>query len=193
RAGSAAGEGGAALTGEAAAQRLALLGYTRPAESSALIDTLLASRRVVASEKSRQAIEHLLAGALDPIVQAARAAMPPLPADELLARFVRLLDVVAGRTTYLALLAQYPHAFARVLRLLAASRWATDYLVRHPILLDELLDDRLTSLTNDTPVDWTAWRAEVDHHLVDLVDDAERAMNVTRDAHHAQVFRLLLA
>jgi glutamate-ammonia-ligase adenylyltransferase len=193
RAGKAAGEADAPLTGEAAAQRLALLGYAHPAASSALLDTLLGSRRVVASETSRQAIERLLTGALDPIVHAARAATPPIGADELLARFVRLLDVVAGRTTYLALLAQYPQAFARVLRLLAASRWATDYLVRHPILLDELLDDRLTNLTNDTPVDWSAWRVDVEQHLAGLHDDAERAMNQIRDAHHAQVFRLLIA
>jgi glutamate-ammonia-ligase adenylyltransferase len=193
RAGREAGEPELALRGEAATERLALLGYRQPAESSALIDTLLASRRVAASETSRRAIERLLAGALEPILHAAAAASPPITPDELLTRFVRLLDVVAGRATYLALLAQYPQAFARVLRLLAASRWATDYLVRHPILLDELLDDRLTSLTNDTPVDWSAWRNDVDHHLADSHDDAERAMNVMRDAHHAQVFRLLVA
>ena len=193
RAGRTARDAEAPLTGEAAAQRLALLGYREPAESSALIDTLLGSRRVVASETSRRAVERLLARALEPIVDAATAAVPPLAPDELLTRFVRLLDVVAGRTTYLALLAQYPQAFARVLRLLAASRWATDYLVRHPILLDELLDDRLTDLDNATPVDWSAWRADAEHHLAELHDDAERAMNVMRDAHHAQVFRLLVA
>ena len=195
----AGGEGGAPgssvapLIGEAATERLAVLGYRTPGESTALIETLLGARRVVASEASRQAIERLLGAALEPIVHAAHAATPALDPDELLARFVRLLDVVAGRTTYLALLAQYPQAFARVLRLLAASRWATDYLVRHPILLDELLDDRLTNLTNDTPVDWSVWRTDVEHHLAELHDDTERAMNVMRDAHHAQVFRLLVA
>ncbi|HUL65562.1 MAG TPA: bifunctional [glutamate--ammonia ligase]-adenylyl-L-tyrosine phosphorylase/[glutamate--ammonia-ligase] adenylyltransferase [Burkholderiaceae bacterium] len=193
RAGRAAGDAHAPLTGEAATQRLALLGYRQPAESGALVETLLNSRRVVASDASRRAVERLLAGALEPIVQVAGAATPPIAPDKLLARFVRLLDVVAGRTTYLALLAQYPQAFARVLRLLAASRWATDYLVRHPILLDELLDDRLTNLSNATPVDFSAWRADVEHHLADLVEDTERAMNVMRDAHHAQVFRLLVA
>jgi glutamate-ammonia-ligase adenylyltransferase len=193
RAAGAADETAAPLAGEALAQRLAVLGYQQPAESSALVDTLLASRRVVASEASRHAIERLLARAFEPIVQAAQTANPPLAADELLTRFVRLLDVVAGRTTYLALLAQYPQAFARVLRLLSASRWATDYLVNHPILLDELLDDRLTALTNETAVDWTGWRADVEHHLDELQADTERAMNLLRDAHHAQVFRLLVA
>ncbi len=181
------------LTGEEATQHLATLGYRTPGAATALIETLLAARRVVASESTRQAIERLLRAALEPVVQAARAATPAIDPDDLLARFVRLLDVVSGRTTYLALLAQYPQAFARVLRLLAASRWATDYLVQHPILLDELLDDRLTSLTNDTPVDFSAWRSDIEHHLADQLDDAERAMNVMRDAHHAQVFRLLVA
>src|SRR5262249_53504442 len=49
RAGREAGAPELALRGEAAAERLALLGYRQPAESSALIDTLLASRRVAAS------------------------------------------------------------------------------------------------------------------------------------------------
>ena len=72
------------MTGEAATERLAMLGYRQPAESSALIDTLLNSRRVVASETARRAIERLLAGALEPIVHTAAAATPPIGADELL-------------------------------------------------------------------------------------------------------------
>jgi glutamate-ammonia-ligase adenylyltransferase len=179
--------------GEALVQQLGQLGYAEPAATAARVGALLAARRVVASETSRLAIERLLGGNLGAVVAAAREAVPAVTPDELLARLVRLLDVVAGRATYLALLAQYPQAFARVLRLLAASRWATDYLVRHPILLDELLDDRLTSLTNDTAVDWTGWRADVEHHLAEHADDPERAMNVVRDGHHAQVFRLLVA
>jgi glutamate-ammonia-ligase adenylyltransferase len=196
RAGAAAGApvgAPAPLTGEGGAQRLAALGYRDAAAAVVSIEALLTARRVVASEASRHAIERLLGAAVEPIVQAAQSATPAIDPDDLLARFVRLLDVVAGRTTYLALLAQYPQAFARVLRLLAASRWATDYLVQHPILLDELLDDRLTDLTNDTPVDFHAWRSDVERHLADLHDDTERAMNVMRDAHHAQVFRLLVA
>jgi glutamate-ammonia-ligase adenylyltransferase len=187
------GNGGAAIAGEQLLQRLAALGYAQPSESGARIEALLASRRVAASETARTSIERLLAAALAPVADAARKAVPAITPDELLARFLRLLEEVARRATYLALLAQYPQATAAVLRLLAASRWATDYLVRHPILLDELIDERLTQLTNDTPVDFSAWRAEVEHHLEAVADDTERAMNVLRDAHHAQVFRLLVA
>ncbi|MCS6944865.1 MAG: bifunctional [glutamate--ammonia ligase]-adenylyl-L-tyrosine phosphorylase/[glutamate--ammonia-ligase] adenylyltransferase, partial [Sutterellaceae bacterium] len=136
------------LEGEALVQRLAQLGYAEPATSAARVESLLASRRVAESERARSGIGALLAGVYEAVAQAARAAVPALSPDELLARLLRLLEVIARRSTYLALLAQYPRATAAVLRLLAASRWATDYLIRHPILLDELLDERLTRLTN---------------------------------------------
>ncbi len=35
--------------------------------------------------------------------------------------------------------------------MVAASTWAADYLTRHPVLLDELLDPRLL----DAAPDWT--------------------------------------
>ncbi|HEU0204505.1 MAG TPA: bifunctional [glutamate--ammonia ligase]-adenylyl-L-tyrosine phosphorylase/[glutamate--ammonia-ligase] adenylyltransferase [Burkholderiaceae bacterium] len=182
-------------------ERLAELGFAAPAEAADRVRALLSARRVVASEASRRAVQRLLGRAIEAVAavaheaaqRAAATRLADCSADELLARFVRLLDVIAGRTTYLALLAQYPQAFARVLRLLASSRWATDYLVRHPILLDELLDDRLTDLDNAKPVDWSAWRADVESHLTTLHGDTEREMNLVRDEHHAQVFRLLLA
>jgi glutamate-ammonia-ligase adenylyltransferase len=75
------------------------------------------------------------------------------------------------------------------MRMLAASRWATDYLVLHPILLDELLDERLL----EREPDWVAWSAGVRHALDEAGDDQERQMNLLRDAHHAQVIRLLVA
>ena len=151
---------------------------------------LLESRRVqAAAESSRAGIERLLMQAL--------ARLPALPrsvaADEVLARLGQLLEAIAGRGTYVALLAQYRHAFERVLRLLAASRWATDYLAARPILLDELLDERLTDLDNDSPVDFSAYAAELRSHLDQLGDDVEARMNLVRDEHHAQVFRLLIA
>jgi glutamate-ammonia-ligase adenylyltransferase len=194
-----AGRPAVALDGAALTERLAELGYAAPAQSAERIQALLAARRVVGSGASRNAVQRLVARALEAVAAAAHRpgagayAAAECSADELLARFIRLLDVLAGRTTYLALLAQYPQAFARVLRLLAASRWATEYLLRHPILLDELLDDRLTDITNEQRVDWSEWRAELETQLAALHGDSEREMNLVRDAHHAQVFRLLVA
>ncbi|MCD6043196.1 MAG: glnE, partial [Burkholderiales bacterium] len=58
---------------------------------------------------------------------------------------------------------------------------------RHPLLLDELLDDRLLY----TPMDLTAVEKSVHAQLAAAEADTERRMNVLREAHQAQVFRLL--
>jgi glutamate-ammonia-ligase adenylyltransferase len=180
---------------EARVARLTALGYRAPQDSATRLRTLLASRRVLAaSEAARAAIDRLLARAIDAIAAEARAAGPAhdVGPDEVLARFARLLDVIAGRSTYIALLNQYPQAFDRVLRLLAASRWAADFLVLHPILLDELLDERVFERELQLS-DCTAWGEQMRAQLVAHGDDVERQMNLLRDGHHAQLFRLLLA
>lgn len=195
---------GALVLGEPLAQRMAQAGYAHPGEAAQRVSDALAARRVLAaSESVRRAIERLVSRAVDAAAEAARGVAEGgaphatgVVADEVLARFLQLIDVIAGRSTYVALLNQYPHAFARVLRVLASSRWASDYLARHPILLDELLDERLAE-REITLHSWPVWGAEVAAHLAEheaeLRDDPERAMNLLRDAHHAQVFRLLLA
>jgi glutamate-ammonia-ligase adenylyltransferase len=170
--------------------RLRAAGVDDAPACAARLRGLLESRRVLAATSaSRATVERLLMQAV--------AQLPGLPrtvtADEVLARLAQLLEAIAGRSTYLALLGQYRHAFERVLRLLAASRWATDYLVQHPILLDELLDERLTDLTHASPVDFSVYAAELRVHLEELGDDVEARMNMVRDEHHAQVFRLLVA
>jgi glutamate-ammonia-ligase adenylyltransferase len=171
-------------------------GYARPGETAQRLLGVLGARRIqLAPGATRTTIERLVARAIDAVAADAghAGAVHDVGPDEVLARFVQLLDVVAGRATYVALLAEYPQAFARVLRLLAASRWAADYLARHPVLLDELIDERLADLDNASAVDWSGWRSEVEARLADLHDDAERQMNVVRDLHHAQLFRLLVA
>src|SRR5205807_20855 len=60
-----------------------------------------------------------------------------------LARGVDLVEAIASRAAYLALLAENPHALERVTRIIGASSWAAEFVTRHPLLLDELLDDRL--------------------------------------------------
>lgn len=186
------GDPQAPLTDEALLARLTARGFKSPAESAARVRTLLGSRRVLAaSESARGAIERLLERAIEAIGahRDEEGAVHDIGPNEVLARFVQLLDVIAGRSTYIALLNQYPQAFARVLRLLAASRWATDFLARHPLLLDELLDDR-----ESRDPDWIAWRSEVEAQLLrDAAGDVEGQMNILRDVHHAQLFRLLLA
>lgn len=112
---------------------------------------------------------------------------------EALSRYLALLEAISGRSTYATLLYEYPAAAERVGRVLAASRWSADYVVRHPIVLDELVDTRSVEMDDFTPVDWSAWQENLHAQLVSAGDDQERLMNYLRDAHHGAVFRLLVA
>ena len=167
-------------------------GFADPAATAQRVRTVLDSRRMQATSGSaRSGLERLLRRALQASVELSRqiGAAHDIGPDQHFARFAQLADVIAGRNTYIALLNQFPQAFDKVMRILAASRWATDYLVRHPMLLDELLDHRL--LEHDP--DWPSWSLAVRQQLAEADGDHERQMNLLRDAHHAQVFRLLVA
>jgi [glutamine synthetase] adenylyltransferase / [glutamine synthetase]-adenylyl-L-tyrosine phosphorylase len=94
---------------------------------------------------------------------------------------------VSRRSAYLALLTEHPPILPRLAQLMGASHWAADYLTRHPILLDELLDVRALLAEPD----WEAWRVELARLLANHAGDAERQMDVLRQFQHAQTFRLL--
>ena len=108
-------------------------------------------------------------------------------ADEALARILSLLETIARRASYLAFLAEYPQALPRLVRLTAASAWASEYLAQHPILLDELLDAREIY---DAP-DWATLNAELGTQLAECAGDIERQMDVLRLFQHTQTFHLL--
>ena len=72
-------------------------------------------------------------------------------------------------------------------RIIGASSWAAQFVTRHPLLLDELLDDRLLY----APPELEAFAAAAREQLAAHAGDTERRMNVLREAHQAQVFRLL--
>jgi glutamate-ammonia-ligase adenylyltransferase len=107
-----------------------------------------------------------------------------------LVRLVDLLDTVCRRPAYVALLGKYPEAFGRVLRILDWAKWPADYLMQHPVVLDELLDGQLLE-----PTDYESWarqlRERVEAARHDGEPDVERQMDIVREAHHAQVFRLM--
>ncbi|MGD9943703.1 MAG: bifunctional [glutamate--ammonia ligase]-adenylyl-L-tyrosine phosphorylase/[glutamate--ammonia-ligase] adenylyltransferase [Burkholderiaceae bacterium] len=137
-------------------------------------------RYTAARADTRAAIERLLA-------EAVKRRTGPAG----LVRLVDLLDTVCRRPAYVALLGQYPQAFARVLRVLDWAKWPADYLMRHPVVLDELLDGQLLEA-----VDYDAWAAQLRERVLAAEHggqpDVERQMDIVREAHHAQVFRLMV-
>jgi glutamate-ammonia-ligase adenylyltransferase len=62
--------------------------------------------------------------------------------EEALDRILDLLRAVQRRSTYFSLFLEHPSALNHLVRLANASPWIMDFLSRHPVLLDELLDPR---------------------------------------------------
>lgn len=131
-------------------------------------------------EDSRRRVDRVV-----PLLAKAACATPDPEAT--LARGIDLIEAVARRAAYLALLAENPQALERVARIIGASPWAADYVTRHPLLMDELLDDRMLY----APPDWTAFEQPLRAALAAAGSDTERQMNLLREHHQSQVFRLL--
>ncbi|NQE49155.1 glutamine-synthetase adenylyltransferase [Herbaspirillum rubrisubalbicans] len=104
-----------------------------------------------------------------------------------LGRLLDFLEAIARRAAYLALLTEYPYALQRLVRMIGASGWAATYLTRHPLLLDELLDDRNLKAGSD----WAAFADTCRRQLSAAEGDTERQLDILRELHHAELFRLL--
>jgi [glutamine synthetase] adenylyltransferase / [glutamine synthetase]-adenylyl-L-tyrosine phosphorylase len=111
-------------------------------------------------------------------------------AVEVLARLVRVLEQIAGRTTYLALLRESPQVLAQLVKLCAASDWIAQQIARFPLLLDQLLDPR----TLYAPLLSEELEAELAQRLDEVaVDDLEQQMDGMRQFKHAMVLRVAAA
>ncbi|MCB1887930.1 MAG: bifunctional [glutamate--ammonia ligase]-adenylyl-L-tyrosine phosphorylase/[glutamate--ammonia-ligase] adenylyltransferase [Rhodocyclaceae bacterium] len=160
---------------------LAKLGFREAGQAAASLSELRASSRY---RHMPPGIRARFDGVMPRVLEAAAATEN---SDQTLARLLDLLAAISRRASYLALLQQYPQALSRLADLVSASQWATSYLIRHPILLDELLDGRQL----DTRPDWDAFRSDVDSEMAQHGEDMERQMDLMRELHHTQVFRLL--
>jgi glutamate-ammonia-ligase adenylyltransferase len=138
-----------------------------------------------------QLIEQALREGIEPPAGAPPPAAPRVADAAWIGRLADLLETVAGRPAYLALLLQFPGAYRQLLRMIGQAKWAADYLMRHPVVLDELLDGQMLE-----PADLPAWERGVRAAIVATTSrggepDVERQMDILREAHHAQVFRVL--
>ncbi|MFJ2987683.1 bifunctional [glutamate--ammonia ligase]-adenylyl-L-tyrosine phosphorylase/[glutamate--ammonia-ligase] adenylyltransferase [Collimonas sp. NPDC087041] len=156
-------------------------------------DASAAAQRLVTTWQSTR-VQNLPLASRTRLLALVNAALPviaaiPEPERHLptLSRLLDFLEAIARRAAYLALLTEYPATLHRVIRMISASGWAAQYLTQHPILLDELLDPR--SL-NAAP-DWPEFALECRRQLDSAPGDTERQMDLLREMHHAQQFRLL--
>ncbi|MEN9479818.1 MAG: hypothetical protein RLZZ298_1213 [Pseudomonadota bacterium] len=162
-------------------ETLGNLGYRQPHEAITRLAELRSSNRYLqlpTTNRSRL-------DAVGPrLIEAAGATSNP---DTTFARGLNFLEGISRRGAYLALLQQYPMALRRVADMMCASFWAAEYLNRHPLLLDELLDPRLYEIATN----WAGFRENLRQTLAEHAGDTEREMDILRETHHAQVFRLL--
>lgn len=164
-----------------ATDRLVEYGFRAPHETARRLEMLRQSSRYQQLPLANR--ERL--DAVGPRLIAA-AAETPEP-DLTLSRCLDLLESISRRGAYLALLQQYPQALKKVADMAASSSWAAQFLRQHPILLDELLDARLLQQSPD----WSAFAKMVQGQLQQASDDPERQMDILREAHHGQLFRIL--
>ena len=171
---------------DALAGRLAALGFddARTA-ASRLAATLQGPRLSSMPDASRERLLALVEAALPLVASVVDEAGIGSHAATL-GRLLDLFEAIARRSAYLSLLTEYPHTLERVIRMINASGWAATFLTQHPILLDELLDDR-----NAGAGDLGQLAALLDEHLSEAAGDTERQLDILREAHHAQLFRLL--
>ncbi|MDX1654298.1 MAG: bifunctional [glutamate--ammonia ligase]-adenylyl-L-tyrosine phosphorylase/[glutamate--ammonia-ligase] adenylyltransferase, partial [Candidatus Competibacteraceae bacterium] len=117
---------------------------------------------------------------------AARAERPA----RTLERIARLIEAIARRSVYLAMLVENPMALSQLVKLCDASSWIADYLARYPLLLDELLDPASLYV----PLDCQALDREL-KRMLDRVpaDDTEQVMDVLRHFQHTNSLRVAAA
>lgn len=119
-----------------AAERMREAGFS---EGAMLLQQLQQFRAqpalATASARTRARVERVLPALL------AAAAQSDAP-DQVARHGLTLVQAVLRRSSYLALLDEQPAALARLVEVMAGSRWMAERLCAHPLLLDDLLDSR---------------------------------------------------
>jgi [glutamine synthetase] adenylyltransferase / [glutamine synthetase]-adenylyl-L-tyrosine phosphorylase len=149
---------------------------------------LLIDFRQLAFVQRLDAIGSRRMGALLPVLVAAAAATrEPLPA---LRRLLRVLEAIGARSAYLALLLHNARARVRLVEVAAHGDFLTDQIASHPLLLDELIDERIF----DDPPDRAALATDLAQRMAGTdEDDGERLVERLCQFQRAAIFRLGVA
>lgn len=105
-------------------------------------------------------------------------------------RVVRLLHAIAGRTAYLALLSEKRGARARLVEVFAHSAFLAERVIAHPLLLDDLLDERFDDAVPDAAAITETFARQLARATT---NDVEAELAALHDARQSLVFRIGLA
>jgi glutamate-ammonia-ligase adenylyltransferase len=107
-----------------------------------------------------------------------------------LQRVLHVIETIARRSVYLAMLIENPMALSQLVRLCAASPMITEFIGSHPLLLDELLAPRRLY----TPLNKKQMQLELHNQLVNIdAEDLEQQMEVLRHFRQANTLRVAAA
>ena len=157
-------------------------GFAPAVEAVAELEALVGGSALrTMSARARERLDRVMPGIL-----AAAAAQPePL---RCLVRLLRLVQAVARRSVYLALLDEQPAAMKRLAAVFSASEFLSERVVAHPMLLDDLFDDRVDAMPARDLDD------ELARRLATLGDaDPEAEIDAIQEVRQSALFRIGLA
>lgn len=171
-------------TADEVAEQLTTAGFEKPLEAHERLTALHHSHGCRAlSAQGRNRLDRLM----PMLVRAIGSGRCP---DATLPRVLQLLESIAQRTAYLALLNEHPLALSQLVQLCAGSPWIARLLTRHPILLDELLDPRTLYM----PLGRDALQRELMQRLEEVPPtDLEQQMEVLRHCKQTNSLRVAAA
>lgn len=162
---------------------LVAAGFDEPRAADALLRDFARSPGVRGlSDASRARLDRVLPALLQ---GAADSGQPQLA----LRRLVAMLQNILRRSAYLALLDEQPDALERVVDVVAHSALLAERLAAHPLLLDELLDTRVSGpLPDEREMHQACTRAGGAGN-----GDVEAVLNALNEARQALGFRIAMA
>jgi len=172
------------------------------AETAALTESLVRAGFTDGDEAARLLLE-LRASALvrkldEPGRKRLQALLPPLLADlvrvgraelAVLRRVLRIIEAIGQRSAYFALLQENALARARLVELCGHGDFLAQQIAAHPLLLDELIDERMAELPGRASLE-----GEVRSRLEQLNDtDPEHQVEALCRFQRAAIFRVAVA
>ena len=157
-------------------------------EAPAHVDAILAQLQAMRESAYHRRLDGTGRRRLHSLLPWLLRAVVRLPQPEVaLARVLHVVERIGGRTVYLSLLIENPKARERLLELCAHSGFLAEQIAAFPLLLDELLDERL--------FDAVPTRAQFAAELRDRMagasaDDPEQQVELLRQFQRAAMFRV---
>jgi [glutamine synthetase] adenylyltransferase / [glutamine synthetase]-adenylyl-L-tyrosine phosphorylase len=167
------------------AESLGRAGFTDSAEAARLLLELRASALVrKLDEPGRRRLQALLPALLEDIARS-RAQLP------VLRRILAIMEATGKRSAYFALLRENGAARARLVELCAHGEFLAAQIAAQPLLLDELIDERLLSQHPDR----ASLAGELEQRMQQPAgdEDPERQVEALRHFQSAAMFRIAVA